>query len=651
MDHTMSHRANPINHCKHNLALSAPATSFIRRKGLSTARTPAFFHPTATANAKDTHPAAPPPSTNPTVSEPTWPSEAARAAAYGTTSPQEVEREVAEVSGRLPEWLAGALLRNGPGTYENGTDSGMMHMFDGYAMLLKLDIDGKSNSVVAARKYCQTQAWKHFTSTGNMRWREFGTAVPATGPLGRIADVMSVIAGSMGLTQGVTDNASVNIIPRNDGTVWALTETVSGTIAIDPATLETLGAVRFDDILSGPSDLTTAHPAVLSNGDLINLVSTPGFGFTVYRLEAPPLQRAHGADPTNDSLNGSRNGNASIPAAAPPSRPTLTRKLITKLPHRHPASPAWIHDFCATDNYVIFAEMPCYFNLVSLMTGAPTPFIFMDWKPEEGTLLHVVRLSDGAVSTCRAPPFFVLHWANAWEESAGQGKNLAGNGASSSDNGSKTNVETTTKIHLDAAVYDDPEIVNHLLLDNLRSGPQGSGADLPTSRLRRLTLDMSRGFENITVVQNSPHHTNVISEVWKPLVNDENAYGRYAEFPCINPSVKSKQHRFIWGTAAVRPTTHSQALAKWDVENQTAKVWVEKGGLVNEPLFVPRPGGQSEDEGALLCTVVQADGRTALVVLDGQSHDEVARAVLSQGTLTVGFHGAFLPNMALRERR
>jgi hypothetical protein len=62
-------------------------------------------------------------------------------------------------------------------------------------------------------------------------------------------------------------------------------------------------------------DLTTAHPALLANGDLINLVSAVGVGFNVYRHQAGAFEQ---------------------------------RQLIATVPHRRPLAPAWVHDFPAT---------------------------------------------------------------------------------------------------------------------------------------------------------------------------------------------------------------------------------------------------------------------------------------------------------------
>ena len=127
---------------------------------------------------------------------------------------------------------------------------------------------------------------------------------------------------------------------------------------------------------------------------------------------------------------------------------------------------------------VVIPETPLYFNLASLTLGLQGSHLFMDWCvddymvhhhptahhnhhhhhhhhhvgriPEDGTTLHVVdRENDNRVSTVTGlDPFFVFHWANAYVEE----------------------VEGSRLLHLDACVYDDPDIVEHLLLDTIRRG-------------------------------------------------------------------------------------------------------------------------------------------------------------------------------------
>jgi carlactone synthase/all-trans-10'-apo-beta-carotenal 13,14-cleaving dioxygenase len=147
-----------------------------------------------------------------------------------------------------------------------------------------------------------------------MRWREFATAPKFEGLGDRLADLASTLGGVLGMAQGVTDNASVNVVGRPDGPPRGPTETVQGTYKVDPATLHTLEQVRYGaDGVRG--DLTTAHPQPLPGGDLVNLVSAVGTGFTLYRHPAAAFDR---------------------------------RQPIATVPHRRPLAPAWVHDFPAT---------------------------------------------------------------------------------------------------------------------------------------------------------------------------------------------------------------------------------------------------------------------------------------------------------------
>lgn len=81
---------------------------------------------------------------------PSWPSAAARQAGYSTTSRQPAVDVPAGVSGRLPEWLNGTYIRNGPGDLQP-----MEHMFDGYAMLSSFKLDGRSNSASGSHRHAE----------------------------------------------------------------------------------------------------------------------------------------------------------------------------------------------------------------------------------------------------------------------------------------------------------------------------------------------------------------------------------------------------------------------------------------------------------------------------------------------------------------
>jgi len=468
-------------------------------------------------------------------------------------------------NGQVPSWLNGCFYRNGPGTFENGTEKGMLHLFDGYGMVVKIDIQGKENTASISNSFVKSNAYKEFKRKNKMEWREFGTPKPVDGLGERLGDVVRTILGSVGVGQGTTDNASVHVIPRGDG-LWAMTETVDGTFWIDRDTLETKGTVEFQDDIDGT--LTTAHPLVLDNGTLINLLSIPGMGFILFSC-----------DETN------------------------TRKKIAYIPHKRPMSPSWIHDFPGNSEYVVIPEMPFYFNLASLMFGTKGTHLFLDWIPEDKTRLHVIEMATGAVHTVQADPFFVFHWANTY---------TSGN-----------------QLHLDATVYDTPDIVEHLLLDTIRNG----STELPKSYLRRLTLEKMRGggFSLVPAKDGSSWHT---------LSDDETRdFGNFADFPTV--STKGTRHRYVWMSAAVRPTNVTNALVKFDTETSSSLYWHESGSLPGEPCFVPTPDSTGEDDGVILSMLTEASGESCLLILNARDMKEHCR-ISCNIPIPSGFHGSFI---------
>src|SRR5215212_2236670 len=85
---------------------------------------------------------------------------------------REVALDELEVSGSIPSWLSGTLVRNGPARYEVG-DRTLNHWFDGLAMLHAFGFrDGR---VSYANRYLRTGAHEAATHRGRIEYSEFAT--------------------------------------------------------------------------------------------------------------------------------------------------------------------------------------------------------------------------------------------------------------------------------------------------------------------------------------------------------------------------------------------------------------------------------------------------------------------------------------------
>src|SRR6185369_2158738 len=114
------------------------------------------------------------------------------------------------VQGRLPAWLSGTLVRNGPAKFEVGTQA-YRHWFDGLAMLHAFVF--QNGRVAYTNRFLESQSFLEAKARGKISRGEFGT-MPHRSLFGRIIDIVSPRR---------TDNASVSVTMLADRYV-ALTE-------------------------------------------------------------------------------------------------------------------------------------------------------------------------------------------------------------------------------------------------------------------------------------------------------------------------------------------------------------------------------------------------------------------------------------------
>jgi carotenoid cleavage dioxygenase-like enzyme len=90
-------------------------------------------------------------------------------------------------------------------------------------------------------------------------------------------------------------------------------------------------------------------------------------------------------------------------------------------------------------------------------------------------------------------------------------------------------------------------------------------------------------------------------------------------------------------------------MVKIDIDQRLAHTWYQEGQYPGEPVFIPAPDAQAEDEGVILSVVLDsAAGRSYLLVLDAQRFTELARAEVPQH-IPFGFHGQFFGELQAKE--
>ena len=199
------------------------------------------------------------PATSPTASPQIGSASGAPALGFTTLEQESVIDEL-PVSGELPPWLAGSLLRTGPARFEVGPRQ-MRHWFDGLAMLHRFTIEGGGVSYggryLEGRSYRAAQEQRRDLLRG-VRHR----SVPLD---------LQARAEPVPPRGALTDNANVNVTRLGERFI-AMTETPMP-VQFDPHTLDTAGVLPF----ATPGELTTAHPHLdRDGGGMLNYAASLG---------------------------------------------------------------------------------------------------------------------------------------------------------------------------------------------------------------------------------------------------------------------------------------------------------------------------------------------------------------------------------------
>ena len=107
---------------------------------------------------------------------------------------------------------------------------------------------------------------------------------------------------------------------------------------------------------------------------------------------------------------------------------------------------------------------------------------------------------------------------------------------------------------------------------------------------------------------------------------------------------KKSQYYFACGTKG-RASAYYDMLVKQDLDTGAHLSWHVPGHYPAEPLFVPDPAGQREDDGVVVTNVLDVvNNQTYVIVLDAVTMTTRAKVGPAPRVIPHGFHGAYFPD-------
>jgi all-trans-8'-apo-beta-carotenal 15,15'-oxygenase len=250
----------------------------------------------------------------------------------------------------------------------------------------------------------------------------------------------------------------------------------------------------------------------------------------------------------------------------------------------------YAHDWAVTERHLIFPMQPW---VQQGMQGAFSDS--MVWKPERGLQILVVDKTDFSKRRVyELPAAFYFHTGDAWEDANGN-------------------------LHFDVCLTDSPAFAIRGARDIVRG--QYNNADYMTSELALVTLN-----------------ANGKAEVLKT-----GASGEFPQTDRRSQGLRRDKVVHVHKETPGRPGACSIAVTDW----KTGKRQVHDFGadiIVEEALFVARPGGTQELDGWLVGTTLDLKTRrTQLHVFDARHIDDGPVASWQgQHATPLGFHGTFV---------
>ncbi|WP_017314235.1 carotenoid oxygenase family protein [Mastigocladopsis repens] len=268
-------------------------------------------------------------------------------------------------------------------------------------------------------------------------------------------------------------------------------------------------------------------------------------------------------------------------------------EVVRKHAHKVPGF-AFIHDFAITPNYCIFFQNPVTFNPIPFVLGMRGAGECVKFQPHQPTRIVIISRNpeQREVKILETHSGFVFHHANA--------------------------LEVGDEIVIDSICYESlPEVE-------------------PESDFREVDFDALQPGQLWRFDINLKDKT----------VSRELIESRCCEFPTMHSQKVGRPYRYLYMGAAHAETGNAplQAFLKLDLESGKRQLWsAAPPGFASEPIFVPRPNSEREDDGWVVALVYDSEShRSDVVILDARDLNKgpIARLHLKHH-IPYGLHGNF----------
>ena len=249
-----------------------------------------------------------------------------------------------------------------------------------------------------------------------------------------------------------------------------------------------------------------------------------------------------------------------------------------------------IHDLQITDNYIVIFYAPAFHSVEKAMKGE-NPFM---WEPELGTRIIVIpRSGKGGNRVFETDAFFSWHYCNGFER-------------------------------------DGQIVIDYVWINSIPfTQGQGTGVEKQPRRMHRMTLDLASG-----------------------RVGDEEFSDIFCEFSRVDERRMGKPYRYGFAASSNRDWGDAHGYnctGRFDFETGETRLW-EYGPQANagEPVHVPNPDSEREEDGWVMCFVHNpGEGAFLSILSAGDFTGGPVCKVHIPGRVPNGFHANWMQHLHL----